>query len=233
MRDDPLVPPTLASLAGVLPAHGDWRFDRTLRDARNEIGDYPDPANPQHARRLRKWLNDWLCRIGYPTGDSDVFTDSLAAWWVSHADSLPPAGTRLAQLTEGQIDRLSCAYADLYVRPAAVDRRGRIRRIAPTAAAKLLYFVRPCTVTAWDRAISLRTGGGRDGEAFRAHLDICRRWAANLETEGQELGLRPSEIGPSLGRPESSVAKLIDEWLYATVTRRLHPGAGRKLMATP
>jgi hypothetical protein len=30
--------------------------------------------------------------------------------------------------------------------------------------------------------------------------------------------LQPDEIGPYLNRPASSVAKLIDEWLYATIT---------------
>jgi hypothetical protein len=40
----------------------------------------------------------------------------------------------------------------------------------------------------------------------------------SLEAEGRELGLQPGEIGPYLNRPTSSVAKLIDEWLYATIT---------------
>ena len=39
-----------------------------------------------------------------------------------------------------------------------------------------------------------------------------------------KLGLKPAEIGPFLGRPASSVAKLIDEWLYATITGGLGSG---------
>jgi hypothetical protein len=30
--------------------------------------------------------------------------------------------------------------------------------------------------------------------------------------------LQPGQIGPHLNRPTSSVAKLLDEWLYATIT---------------
>jgi hypothetical protein len=30
--------------------------------------------------------------------------------------------------------------------------------------------------------------------------------------------MKPSEIGPPLNRPASSVAKLMAEWLYATIT---------------
>jgi hypothetical protein len=129
-----------------------------------------------------------------------------------------PHSIRLAQLTDVQLRAVSDAYGDLYVRRAAVSTTGRTRRVGPTAAAKLLYFVRPAALTAWDNAISLRTGGGRDEAAFLKHLTTCRAWAASLEAEGRQLGLQPGEIGPYLNRPASSVAKLIDEWLCATIT---------------
>jgi hypothetical protein len=70
--------PTLAGLASVLPVYGKFRFDRTLAEARKDIGDRPDLADPQHAARLRKWLNQWICRIRVPReGEHDVFADSL------------------------------------------------------------------------------------------------------------------------------------------------------------
>jgi hypothetical protein len=102
-----------------------------------------------------------------------------------------------------------------------VNKAGRIRAVGPTAT--LLYFVRPFAVTAWDKAISLRTGGGHDEAAFLTHLMLCRRWAKDLEDEASKVRLKPSDIGPYLNRPDSSVAKLLDEWLYATVTGSLGP----------
>ena len=217
-------PPTLATLAKVLPEYGKFRFDRTLEAARKDIGSHPDLADPEHAKRLRIWLNQWLCRIGYPGTETDVFVGSLAAWWDSGKDTLPPEDKRLAVLTDADLQVISGAYGDLYIRPAAISKTGRIRRVGPTAAAKLLYFVRPYAVTAWDKAISIGMGGGHDQAAFLRHLTTCRSWAFSLETQGWELGLTPDEIGPYLGRPASSVAKLIDEWLYATVTGGLGPG---------
>jgi hypothetical protein len=50
-------PPTLASLARILPEYGKFAFDRTLEAARNDIGCHPDLTNPEHAKRLRIWLN--------------------------------------------------------------------------------------------------------------------------------------------------------------------------------
>lgn len=174
--------------------------------------------------RLRKWLNQWTCRIGYPKGgEADVFAGSLASWWLDVKDILPAEHLRLTQLADGHLQAVGLAYAKLYRRPAAVNRAGTIRSVGPTAAAKLLYFVRPLAVTAWDKAISARTGRGDDEAAFLRHLTACRSWAQDLEAEAGKLGLKPSEIGPYLDRPTSSVAKLIDEWLYATITGGLGP----------
>lgn len=223
MRSTPLDPPTLAVLARDLPLpYGKYKFDRTLASARADIGDRPDLADPADAVRLRVWLNQWLCRLAYPApGQADRFAASLAGWWADFRDSLPSEEQRLAQLSDAELATVSCAYADLRARPAAIN-----RTVAATAAAKLLYFVRPLAVTAWDKAISARTGGGQDRAAFLRHLTTCRSWAQNIEAEGQHLGLKSDGIGPYLGRPTSSVAKLIDEWLYATITGGFGARAG-------
>jgi hypothetical protein len=168
---------------------------------------------------MRAWLNQWGCRLPYPQpGQDDLLADSLAAWWAGARDWLPPDGQRLAVLTDARLASISRAYAGLYQRPAAVTKAGRARTLGPTATAKLLYFLRPEAISPWDKAISASTGGGSDGDAFRAHLTLCRGWARELEAEGHALGLRPGQIAAHLGRPGSSVARLIDEWLYATIT---------------
>jgi hypothetical protein len=227
MNRNQLSPPTLALLGDVLPQYGKFNFDRTLEAARNDIGGKPDLANHEHVARLRRWLNEWLCRIGYPRpGEADVLAGSLAIWWADFKDALPPEDQGLAQLKDEQLRTVSRAYAGLYMRPAAISNAGIMRGVGPTAAAKLLYFVRPLAVTAWDKAISLRTGGGHNEAAFLRHLTTCRGWAQNLETEARNLGQKPSEIGPHLGRPTSSVAKLIDEWLYGTITGGFGPIKG-------
>ncbi len=204
----------------VLPEYDKFRFDRTLAAARRDIGSDPDFACRDHVVRLRIWLNQWICRIGYPApGEDDLLAASLATWWSEYKVLLPPTDQRLAQLGDAQLKSLSSGYAALCALPAAASRAGKIRTVGPTAAAKLLYFVRPLAVTAWDKAISLRTGGGQHEEAFLTHLTACRGWAQAIEAEAGQLGLASEEIGPYLHRPASSVAKLIDEWLYASITR--------------
>jgi hypothetical protein len=96
MSSEPLPPPKLATLASVLPDYGKFPFDRTFEATRNDIGGQPDLANPEHAKQLRIWLNQWLCRIGYPGLRDEVFADSLASWWPSFKDKLARRAARKA-----------------------------------------------------------------------------------------------------------------------------------------
>jgi hypothetical protein len=218
-------PPTLEILGRTLPAYG-ARFDVSLAAARRAIGAPSDPSNPEHAATIRIWLNQWLCRIGYPrAGEVDVFARSLSDWWHLAASNLPDDRTTLAGLSNNEILNCADAYDDLRLRAASVRSDGAIRSIAPTASAKVCYFLRPLAIPPWDKQIASRFGGV-DVKGFASHLTRCRAWARSLVREAAERGLAEDAIGHALGRPESSVAKLIDEWLYMTITRRVEPGSG-------
>lgn len=213
----PAAPPTLAGLAIVLHADGAGS-DLTPATAPEAIGPSLDPANPDHAARLRSLLNQWTCRIRIPPpGDADPFIANLADWWIAVGTSLPDTSARLARLTDRELESIASAYGSLVSRTAAVNRKGQARSFGPTATAKLLYFLRPLAITPWDRAIS-RHVPGEGRSAFLEHLRVCRAWAIALIAEAAASGLEEGEIGASLGRPMSSVARLIDEWLYQTVT---------------
>jgi hypothetical protein len=223
VSDGVLLQPTLATLRGLLSG---YRADATVTAARDELGGAPDPGRADHAARLRVLLNQWNCRIPYPEqGSDDMLSGSLAAWWPDARQCLPPDGQRLAVLAAAQLDAVTHAYEGLVSRPAAANRAGRVRSLGPTATAKLLYFLRPDAVPPWDKAISASTGGGSDGRAFLAHLRLCQRWAVDLEAQGRALGLEPGQLPAYLFRPGSSLARLIDEWLYATITAGLRPAA--------
>jgi hypothetical protein len=217
-------PPTLPAMVRLLAPAASAGADRTVDAAQRYLGDQPDLADAAQAARLRPWLNQWGCRIGYPgLRQPDVFVDSVTGWWPEASGLLPRPGRRLAQLEDAELEAAGRAYAGVYLRPASVSAAGRIRAFGPTAAAKLLYFIRPLAIPPWDRAISRRTGAGRDDAAFVRHLMVCRGWAGQLEAEAGELGLPPAEIGAYLGRPASSVARLLDEWLYLTITAGREP----------
>ncbi|MER7213319.1 MmcQ/YjbR family DNA-binding protein [Streptosporangium sp. NPDC000239] len=175
-------------------------------------GPAADLSRAGHRAALLRWLNSWGCRIRYPReGEPDLLDSGLAEWWRNRAADLPSVS--LAVLSDGEIDVLSLAYAELAALPVATGRAAR--SLGPTAAAKALYGLRPRAVMPWDAAIAVRLHGSRDGAAFGAHLQMGRAWArAVLQAAGTDEDTLPLLAG----RPSVSLAKVLDEYLYVTIT---------------
>ncbi|GLX18915.1 MmcQ/YjbR family DNA-binding protein [Streptomyces lavendulae] len=172
-----------------------------------------DLSDPAHRTALHRWLNAWGCRLRYPReGEPDPLDTGLAAWWARH--TLP--GAPIAALTDREIGVLAAAYADLAALP--LGRRG----LGPTAAAKALFALRPRTVMPWDAAIATRLHGARDERAFGRHLRTGRAWARAALAES---GLDEDALTAGLGRPGLPLAKVLDEYLYVTLSHAPRPRA--------
>ncbi|MFE0579966.1 MmcQ/YjbR family DNA-binding protein [Streptomyces sp. NPDC058874] len=211
-------PPTLARLhAAAEVFNGFAGVDRSWLALREETGAL-DLSAAAHRTALHRWLNSWGCRIRYPReGEPDAFGAGLAAWWERHR-GMPDAP--LAALGPREISRLAKAYAELAAVPV-----GR-RSLGPTAASKALYALRPASVMPWDAAIAERLHGARDGDAFARHLRTGGAWARAVLAEAG--GLPEASVCADLGRPHVSLAKILDEYLYVTITHgaRTPPPAG-------
>ncbi len=144
------------------------------------------------------WLNSWKCRIPR----TPLFGDQIARWWkASHLPALPS----LVAASDDDISAVGVAFGQL----AEID-LGR-RRLGSTAAAKLLYALRPNGIMPWDAAIATQLHGARDGDAFAAHQRLGRRWARALLTG---TGLNETDLALHLGRPGVSLAKMLDEYAF-------------------
>lgn len=217
-------PPTMARLRamGAALASLDYvHFDQALADARRDIGPNADLNEAEIVGRLRCWLNAWGCRLRYPReGEAmDPFVSGVETWWVDWQHRLPAPTRGLDLLGDPDLLVLADAYETLRQLPISLPGAARRRSIGPTAASKLLYFLRPEAALPWDAQIAGRFGTGRGRDGFLAHLDRSRSWARALVTEAKKEGLQRRQIGNAVGRPNSSVAKLIDEYLYQVITR--------------
>ncbi len=172
-----------------------------------------DLSQAAHRTILLRWLNSWGCRIRYPReGEPAPFDDGILAWWEAWGTVLPRVD--IARLTDAEIDNAAKAYADL---AAVVVSAGRAKRtLGPTAAAKALYALRPNTIMPWDAAIATELHGDRDGPAFGRHLRLGREWATAIIAESGGEG---DAIPARMGRPVS-LAKILDEYLYVSITLR-------------
>lgn len=208
--DDAGLPPApgLDGLRAAAQVYAGYRADRSWQALLAATAPGIDLAEAAHRTALHRWLNAWGCRIRYPReGEPDPLGAGLAAWWARH--TLP--GAPIAALTDREIGALAAAYGELAALPV-----GR-RTLGPTAAAKALFALRPRTVMPWDEAIAVHLHGARDERAFGRHLRTGRAWARTaLARSGQEEDV----LTAGLGRPGISLAKLLDEYLYVTLTRR-------------
>jgi len=209
----PYDPPNLADLHRTATVfNGFSNVDTTWLRLAETTKPAIDHARADHRELQLRWLNSWGCRIRYPReGEPAPFDTGISAWWDSWQSSLPPVS--LARLSDAEIDAAAGAYGAL----AAVEvSSGRTRRtLGPTAAAKALYALRPEGIMPWDAAIAVELHGQRDGAAFGRHLRLGRTWAAAILAES---GADEAALPELVGRPAISLAKILDEYLYVTIT---------------
>lgn len=191
------------------------RPDLSWRTFCESTGGRPDLSDDSHRTALLRWLNKWGCRIKYPSvGLPDVFGSGLNDWWAKNATLLPAPEVPLVDLDDPSIERIANAYADLANLP--VTSSPRSRTLAPTAAAKTMYALRPLAIMPWDEAIARQLHGSRNRQAFVTHLRMGRDWGRALLKQAQ---MTEAEFVIAMGRPGMSLAKLLDEYCYVTITR--------------
>jgi hypothetical protein len=215
--------PTLSQLAALLRSWSQGDSAGSSPAVLRATGGAADLAVAGERDELRRWLNAWGCRLRYPQpGEPDVFSDSLARWWASSGSGLPDVP--VAELSDAGVGTLADSYADLAARPAALLTRAGApaghRAIAPTAASKIMFALRPETVPPWDAAIARATAGGTSRDHFASHLEAARAWAGSVQDEARRHGI--ADVPAYVGRPGSSLARVWDEWLYLTITRGRH-----------
>ncbi|MFN8234149.1 MAG: hypothetical protein U0V56_12010, partial [Actinomycetota bacterium] len=108
--------------------------------------------------------------------------------------------------------------AALAGRQAAVRSGGRgdiAVRFGETAASKALYALRPQAVPPWDAPMRAAFGWGDTHEAtFIRYLALSRDALIGLSAR---LGVPVDALPRALGRPRSSPARLVDEYLWMRI----------------
>ena len=183
-----------------------------------------DLSNPAHAKALLVWLNKWGCRqfaIAHHPTAAAMLTDWGARW----LDCLPKPSASLSKLNLRQLETTADAYADLKDRQASTRRtpNGKIAivTVGATGAGKALHALRPRVLPPWDDPMraALALDGGRD--SYLAYLVDVQQQMRGIEAEAGAMGIAAKDIPKALGRPSSSLPKMIDEYYWLTLTRGL------------
>lgn len=178
-----------------------------------------------HMKALLVWLNSWGCRqfaIDYHAQASEF----ILKWSERWQSRLPPDSVTLDQLSDQDISVAGDAYADLskcFASRRTRDGKQYDVQVGPTGAAKILFAARPKAFPPWDE--SIRDHFGFDGSrlSYSEYLRKVREHIKQLRSEADALGIPIETIPQEVGRPRSTLPKLIDEYNWVTATKGFLP----------
>jgi hypothetical protein len=222
--------PTLAGLAFACHIF-------TGLDSEEEAGRIEAPLDltPDASRKgLLCWLNEWGCRQ-FKKEYHDKAARQLDCWHKKEAGSrlFLPENKNLLSLTATDLDTAEKAYDALWRKTASIrEVKGKQQHVTfgPTGTAKILFRLRPQALMIWDGQI--RDSFGLDGSApsYRKYLEMGKIWLKELDEECKRHGFGLESLPERMGRSKSSPAKLLDEYLWITVTLK-HKPPGRDQLA--
>ncbi len=200
-------------------------FDTGYLTFLHETGGELDFKNPVHVKSLLVWLNSWGCRQ-FAIAYHDQAAASIRTWAQRREHSLPDLSTTLGTLSNEDVEAVGEAYADLSGCFASERTRSDSRskvQVGPTGAAKILFAARPQAIPPWDDPIRARLGFDGSARSFCEYLLRVREEISQLRIEALRLGVRPEDIPQEVGRPASTIPKLIDEYNWITITNEIRP----------
>jgi hypothetical protein len=198
------------------------RFGRAL-DAFGDVDHLPphaDALTPRGRDELLRWLRSWGCRH-LRVEDNARTARSLRAWATEWVATLPRRS--LVDLSAREVERSAAAYGALATRPAASPLRATrpvVVTFGPTAASKALYALRPRAFPPWDAPMRAALGFGDDADGYARYLELCAR---GIRATARRAGIEPSDLPRALGRPATTSARLVDEYLWVALTRARRP----------
>jgi len=83
--------------------------------------------------------------------------------------------------------------------------------------------LRPDCLPPWDEAIRKHFKHDGSAESYADQVKEVRRCIIQLVEDAQRFGIKASEIGQRIGRPCSSLPKLVDEYFWATISSSIVP----------
>jgi len=192
--------------------------DASSQKLARATGGRVDLAVPAHRVAAIDWLRAWGCRH-LRRADTIKTSEALRTWWDDWGAQLPGDHATLTGLDEAGLALAGRAYGALRATPAAsrsVKGRDVDVSFGDTATAKLMFAIRPRVFPPWDEPIRLAFGrpGGAD-----AYVRLLRLSAAALDGLAGRLAVPVSDLPEVLGRPGSSLPKLVDEYLLIRVPR--------------
>jgi hypothetical protein len=169
---------------------------------------------------LTSLFNEWGC-LQFVPGYRDQAAEELEDWFQQFGNTLPT--TDLLSLTAVDLDIVEEAYNGL-VGKFASKRKINDKEVdvtfGPVGTAKIFFALRPDTLMPWDTDIYKSFNFDGSASTYRRFLLKAQDWLIDLSKQCEEHGFKLTELPTKVGRAKSSLPKLMDEYLWVTVTNK-------------
>jgi hypothetical protein len=197
-------------------------FNYSLGRLNKATGGSIDLTNPEHRIALIKWLNDWGCRH-LSKDQHQVASQSILDWYQTNCATLFNEKTPLWQLEDQEIETAAKAYGSLKDKTGARRVRGGRKlevHIGATAASKILFTIRPKALMPWDEAMRISFECDGSPKSYAGYLNTIRHLTLHIGVLCRNKGFQIDDLPQELGRPDSTVLALVNEYIWVTETRK-------------
>jgi len=216
----------LFELAYACRVYGEFTdFDADYRSFLDKTKPAFDVLDSRHCKALLEWLNSWGCRQ-FALEFHDLASEHLITWGKKNLIRLPPTESSLFTFADADFVNAGVLYAGLRDLQASVRQRGGHSypvTFGPTGAAKILFALRSQVFPPWDIRIREHLGYNGSQECYIEYLQRVRRELQEVIADAEAHGIARTDIPGTLGRPFSSLLKLVDEYNWVTITKDCKP----------
>ncbi|GAF68554.1 unnamed protein product [marine sediment metagenome] len=198
-------------------------YNASLAIFRSATSDSLDLAIQEHRRVLLKWLNDWGCRH-LSVDQHDIASNSILKWYQADGASLFTNEKPLWDVDDGELEIAAHAYGSLKDETGARRVRGGSKRkvhIGPTAASKVLFAIRPKALMPWDEAMRISFDCDGSPKSYFKYLITIRNLTLHIGNLCRNKGFQIDDLPHKLGRLNSTVLALVNEYIWVTETRKV------------
>jgi len=197
-------------------------YNKSLRRLDEATGRSIDLSNVEHRKALIKWLNDWGCRH-LSKKYHEVASDNILNWYDVDGTRLFTDKKPLWELGDDELEVAVNAYGSLKDKTGAWrDRGGRKQEvpIGEVAASKILFAIRRRALMPWDNEMQRHFQCDGNPKSYRSYLRNIKELTLHIGSLCRNKGFQIDDLPAELGRPESTVLELINEYVWITVPRK-------------
>ena len=181
-----------------------------------------DLGRDDHCQHLLTFLTSWGCQQFLNPKHHATAKSEMSAWYAAFGSTLPAPSTDVLSLTEADFGGIEIAY-DALSQKIACTRRGKVKdfnvTFGPTGCAKTLFVLRPKSIVAWDDPIRKHFGYDGSGCSYSRFLRTVQGWLKELSADCGKHSCVLSDLPRKFNEPHSTPAKMVDEYLWITVSQ--------------